>query len=537
MAISRRDFLMRVGQAGGYSAAFATMQALGLMPMKGEQATPIHAEPGIGKGVKVVVLGAGIGGLVSAYELRKLGYTVTVLEARERPGGRNFTGRNGTKVEFVDGTVQTIRWQEGNYQNLGPARLPSTHWTMLGYCRELGVPLEVEINTSRSTLLQNDAANHGAVVVQRKAINDTRGHVSELLSKCIAQGALDAEITAADRERMQTFLAYYGPLDKSGKYVGSPRAGLLVAPGAGTQVEVPELPMDMHTLLDENFWQGLLYEETWDWQATMMQPVGGMDAIPYAFAKSLGPIVQYSSPVTAIRKTSTGVRISYTQKGHEQTIEGAYCVIALPFEMLKKIPNDLSPEFAQVVNESQPAGSYKIAWESRRFWETDYNIYGGLSFLAQGPSPVWYPSARLMHPTGIVVAGYTEEQGTPFAALTLEEKFAASRASVEKLHPGHGKELTNPVFCGWRHVKWNEGSWIRSGRNGGAGMSDYAGYDVVIRADGPLLFAGDTVSHVIGWQEGAALSARRAVGMISDKVKMARLAGPPLQPGSKTFTA
>jgi monoamine oxidase len=269
----------------------------------------------------------------------------------------------------------------------------------------------------------------------------------------------------------------------------------------------------------------------------MMQPVGGMDAIPYAFAKSLGPIVQYSSPVTAIRKTSTGVRISYTQKGHEQTIEGAYCVIALPFEMLKKIPNDLSPEFAQVVNESQPAGSYKIAWESRRFWETDYNIYGGLSFLAQGPSPVWYPSARLMHPTGIVVAGYTEEQGTPFAALTLEEKFAASRASVEKLHPGHGKELTNPVFCGWRHVKWNEGSWIRSGRNGGAGMSDYAGYDVVIRADGPLLFAGDTVSHVIGWQEGAALSARRAVGMISDKVKMARLAGPPLQPGSKTFTA
>ena len=43
---------------------------------------------------------------------------------------------------------RAIKWEDGNYQNLGPARLPSTHWTMLGYCRELGVPLEVEINTS-----------------------------------------------------------------------------------------------------------------------------------------------------------------------------------------------------------------------------------------------------------------------------------------------------------------------------------------------------------------------------------------------------
>jgi monoamine oxidase len=116
---------------------------------------------------------------------------------------------------------------------------------MLGYCRELGVPMEVEINTSRSTLLQNDKANGGAAVPQRKAINDTRGHVSELLSKCIAQGALDSDITKEDRERMISFLKIYGPLDKSGAYVGSDRAGLKVAPGAGTQVAVPETPMDM----------------------------------------------------------------------------------------------------------------------------------------------------------------------------------------------------------------------------------------------------------------------------------------------------
>src|SRR3981189_2015222 len=241
MGISRRNFLTRIGQVGGYSAAFATMQSLGLMPMKGEEVAPIQAAAGSGKGVKVVVLGGGIGGLVSAYELKKLGYDVTLLEARERPGGRNWAGGNGTKVNFVDGTTQTVNWEQGNYQNLGPARLPSTHWTMLGYCRELDVPMEVEINTSRSTLLQNDNANGGAAVPQRKAINDTRGHVSELLSKCISQGALDSDVTKEDRERMMAFLKVYGPLDSTGAYKGSDRAGLKTPPGAGNQVAVPEV--------------------------------------------------------------------------------------------------------------------------------------------------------------------------------------------------------------------------------------------------------------------------------------------------------
>ncbi len=50
---------------------------------------------------------------------------------------------------------------------------------------------------------------------------------------------------------------------------------------------------------------------------------------------------------------------------------------------------------------------------------------------------------------------------------------------------------------------------------------------MIIQADGPIYFAGDTASHIVGWQEGAALSGRRAVGMISDKVKMAKLSGDP----------
>ena len=90
MAVSRREFLNRVGRAGGYSAAFLMMQGMGLMPAAA--ARPEPAEPGSGKGVKAVILGGGIAGLVATYELRALGYECTLLESRPRPGRKKLDG-------------------------------------------------------------------------------------------------------------------------------------------------------------------------------------------------------------------------------------------------------------------------------------------------------------------------------------------------------------------------------------------------------------------------------------------------------------
>src|SRR5215831_19729879 len=265
MPLTRRQFLVRVAQAGGYSATFATMQSLGLLPETLSAAPAMDLPPDAGKGVRVVILGGGIAGLVSAYELGKTGFQCTVLEARDRPGGRNWTVRNGTTVEFVDGTKQTARYVgTDSYFNAGPARIPSVHKTILGYCKELNVALEVFVNTNRNSLMVSGKAFGGNLVEQRQIINDTRGHVAELLAKSVKQGTLDQDLTKEDRERLLAFLRTFGDLKQDFSYQGSERSGVSTLPGAGDAAEKLRPPLEVHPLLDANFWSGTVFEESFD---------------------------------------------------------------------------------------------------------------------------------------------------------------------------------------------------------------------------------------------------------------------------------
>lgn len=522
MSLTRRNFLLRIGQLGGYSATFTMMQSLGLLPLPEIASEMTRLNLVDGGGSRVVILGGGIAGLITAYELSRVGYRCTVLEARERPGGRNWTIRGGTKVEFTNGFTQTCEFSEGQYFNAGPARLPSIHRTMLHYCSELDVPLEVEVNSSRSALFQADNLNGGVAVQNRRVVNDTRGHVSSLLAKAIDKGALDQEITREDKEKMLAFLIEYGDLDSGYLFKGTERSGYKVYPGAGAQPPVPNDPLSMHALLDADLWQAMLEEDVADWQPTMFQPVGGMDRIPYAFKSRLGNIVRYNCPVKSIRQSATGVTIAYSNSGSTHTITADYCVCAMPLTILKSIDTDFSPAVAAVVKNATYDSAYKVAWEAPRFWETEYAIYGGLSFLNQTVDTIWYPSAKPFSPKGIVVAGYGVEDGSAFGRLpTVQAKLDASRQSVEMLHPGHGRQLTKPVYISWGHIPYNLGSWLHEDWDSRLRFHDVDVDNVrpLLVPDRRVYFAGDHTSHLIGWQEGAALSAYRVINQLGTRIR------------------
>lgn len=242
--LDRRGFLRAVGITGGAGAMFATMGALGLAPtaeaagrgadFRAPSAADFHLTGR--RAGKVVVLGAGLAGLTAAYELGKAGYDCTILEPRDRPGGRNYTVRGGDTHTDLDGRTQTARFSQGQYLNAGPARL--AQWMVtLDYCRELGVPIEVFTNANADAYIYHESAGMppGQPVRYRTAKADTFGYVSELLAKATDQGALDQELTAQDKERLLSFLEGFGEIggrSEGWAYTGGANRGFTTWPGA-----------------------------------------------------------------------------------------------------------------------------------------------------------------------------------------------------------------------------------------------------------------------------------------------------------------
>jgi monoamine oxidase len=414
-----------------------------------------------------------------------------------------------------DGSSQVCSFDEGLYFNAGPARLPSHHQTMLGYCRELGVPLEVEVNMSRSALLQDDDANHGKPIEMRQAVQDLRGRVSELLAKCAGAGQLDAELSGIDHEKFTAFLKTYGDLDEHLKYLGSERAGYQSLPGAGAELGEHRAPLDLKTLLDPLFWQGPLFDEMIDMQATMFQPVGGMDRIPYAFYERLKSVVRLNTEVREIRNTDSGVSIACVDRrtGQAESVSGDFCICTIPPPVLKNIPSNFSPEFAKGIAEVVFGASNKIAWQAPRFWETDRQIYGGLSFINRDVFLIWYPSGGFFQPTGVLIGCYNfEDVARRFMAQPMAKRFQDSRDAIERLFPGRSGELEKGLTVAWNKVPYSLGPWTNWKEPGGAL------YRLLDQPEGRVYLAGEHMSHINGWQEGAAVSVHRVLKMIAERV-------------------
>ena len=129
---------------------------------------------------------------------------------------------------------------------------------------------------------------------------------------------------------------------------------------------------------------------------------------------------------------------------------------------------------------------------------------------------VWYPSDRFFSEKGILVGGYaTRDAGNLLGTKPLAEQLELSRAAVEALHPGHSRELEKPVAVTWSRVPYSLGISARYATD------QDANYAVLSVPDGPFHFAGEHLSHVGAWQEGALLSARRTINMI-DKQRRAQ---------------
>lgn len=525
---SRRGFLRNVGLTGGAGAMFATMGALGLAPtaQAAGRELPYRApRPGdfhlSGRGAaKVVIVGGGIAGLATAYELGKAGYDCTVLEARDRTGGRNFTVRGGDTTTDLYGNRQTARFSEGQYMNAGPARLPQWMVT-LDYCRELGVPVEVFTNTNADAYLFNESAGMTEPMRYRTAKADVYGYLSELLAKASNKGALDKELTSGDQERLVEFLKDFGELGDKLTYEGGERRGYSTVPAAtGT----PGVPLGDVPSASEVFASGVgryfSFEFGFDQAMLMFQPVGGMDQIPKALTRAVGARrVHTGAVVERITDRGDGVRVTYTQGGRTKTVEADFCVGALPPNILAKIPHNLGSGVQSALEAITPQSAGKIGLEYRsRWWELDHRIYGGITETDMDLSHIWHPSYGFHGERGLMIGYYNyDKDADAYAKLRPAAREARAVAQGVKIYgEKYRSELASSFSHHWRQTPHLEAAWHDT-----PGGPDDPRYKALNEPTGRVYFAGDWLSYTDAWQHGAFTSARRAVTKLHARVMAA----------------
>jgi monoamine oxidase len=521
--MNRRTLLKLVGRAGGAAAVLTTMNAMGLLHTKATANTRPNLIAQSGAGSTVVILGAGIAGLTAAYELSKAGYRCTVLEARDRAGGRNWTVRGGDVIQEV-GSQQTCPFaaEDNLYFNAGPARLPHHHTNVLSYCKELGVPLEVIVNDNRAAYFQDDAAFDGQAVLNRRVMNDSRGYVAELLAKAINKNALDQDLTAEDKEKILEFVSRFGDLDSDYLYKGSGRAGYSTPPGAAMVPGTAYDPIDLSELLKSDFWQfKLSFAEGFTQSTTMLQPIGGMDQIVNAFERQVGSLIQYNTTVTQLRKTSDGVRVVYSDAstGSEGAVDADFAICTLPLSVLAGLDADFSAEYKAAIDAGSTGyiNAVKHAFQAdRRFWEEDSQIYGGISWTTRDITQIWYPASGFHSAKGIVVGAYIwdNEISARVDALPPQERLVKAIDDGTMIHPNYGSEVSPATGCSvaWGKVPYSQGGWMEWDDDARAKI-----YPTLNQPDGRIYLAGEHLSYITGWQEGSVLSAHEAVRSLSSQ--------------------
>jgi monoamine oxidase len=500
---------------GGTAALYQAMTTMG-HAAETQFKGPLNLS-GARKGASVIVLGAGLAGMLAAYELTKAGYKVKILEYQNRAGGRNWSLRGGDTYTELGGATQKVGYQPGNYFNPGPWRIPHHHRTLLHYCKTFGVALEPFIQFNHNTWVHSSQAFGGKPVRFKAAAADFEGNVAELLAKSVNQKGLDEAITAEDRDRLLEALKGWGMLDKDYKYAKGLRSSAhrgYERPGGGgvNGAPIPSELYDFHDVLDPQVWTSMGFFMGHEMQTTMFQPVGGMDMIGKAFAKQVEGLVTYNAKVSKIAQDDKGVAVTYadTATGKVQTAEADWCVCTIPLSVLNQIETQVSDGMAAAIAAVPYSGQVKIGLEmKRRFWEEDDFIYGGHSFTDQEIALISYPNNNMFTDKPAVLLGaFAREMGAyRLAGMTPEQRIEVALQQGSVIHPdSYRKEFLTGASVAWSRVPWTLGCCARWNED-----TRKEHYQTLVAMDRRVVLAGEHASYIGCWMEGALLSSIDAI--------------------------
>jgi monoamine oxidase len=280
-------------------------------------------------------------------------------------------------------------------------------------------------------------------------------------------------------------------------------------------------------LLKAGLWQTLTSGQDYDWQSTIFQPVGGMGMIGKAFEKELGNLIRYGAKVTAIRQDERGATVTYVDAkkgGTPQQAHADWCLCTIPLSILSQIEVSAGAPMLAAINAVPYAFAVKTGLQfSRRFWEQDEAIYGGITFTDLPICQISYPSTGYSsRGKGVLLGsftaaadgfGFNATNAIAFSAMSPAERVRKTVEYGAQIHPQYHAEFENGISVAWHRVPSNLGCfgvWTEKTRA--------QHYRNLCAIDGRLLLAGEHVSELPGWQEGSILSALDAIERLHQRV-------------------
>ncbi len=561
--LTRREILTRIAALGGAVPLTKAMSVLGLMQAAdfayAKKTKDPKTNPKLGRGKKVAIIGAGLSGLTAAYELSQLGFECRIFEADNRAKGRTFTvrpdGSSDSWYQELGRQPEVCNFDEVDgvgslYFEAGAGRIPSHHRTVLNYCKKFGVKLESFIFASRANLVRSDNFNKGKPVQLRRFKHNLRGYLAEMF-RTVDPTLLDAKLTGKEQATLLDELSQsFGDLNEQGVYGDNlSRAGYRPpGPGAGHQSGEYWKPFAFADLLQaKDIWEKQLFNDMrYYWQTSLMQPVGGIDNIAAAFmrqptpsGKRVGNLISLSRKITSIKLNDKRNKVILQSQHVDQlgnhlakereTFEADYCISTIAPSLLAKINNDFSSDFKNALNNGvSNVSACKVAWQAERFWESDkYQIYGGISWTSDTISQIWYPSTGFHNQRGILTGAYLRAgDATKFGTHSHNKRVKIAWKQGAKLHEelkptaknSKGQPYNNidkAMTIAWQNMPFQDAGWYDC-----TAKEHKPYYNTMLKGQkGRFFMAGDAMSYMPGWMEGAITAGLMAKDNIVKKVK------------------
>lgn len=463
------------------------------------------------QGKQVTILGAGIAGLVAAYELERLGHKVDIIEGSPRIGGRVWTHRFGNNLNAP-------------YGELGAMRIPNEHKHVLHYIHEMG--------------LSDKLCKFVTVFEEANALMSIQGNIFRMKDAPQVFQERYPQIFHNTGYSYQTklFAAWLKTIVDTIS-PGNLRDSLESDLTSKLMDELERLDLepyfhedgetiDLHSFIKQNpglrarcskaldmFFSDILVETSHD----LWQLEGGMDQIINHLAAAIESPIKCNQKVVGLHIQNDHVEVSYLEQGELHTRRCDFVLCTIPFSNVRQM--NLSgfdhKKLASIRNTFYCPATKVLFHCAQAFWQKD-GIKGGASFSDEGVRQIYYPSIKF-NPSGdsTLLASYTIGDDADHLGMMSEaDRYAYVKNAVSQLHqeieqPGM---LLDMATIAWGNYQWSAGGCsIPWGGDITSESNHHIHYLEAARPQNTLFFAGEHCSRFPAWLQGAIESSIEAV--------------------------